>query len=237
MSDVSAVSWPAQGGYVPDRPAYLPYILDFTNTGNLDLDLQRHQANGRLKFAQSLFVDNSQNPSTLTFFFRGTGQTLVIQPYMQGDFPIKISTGVIRFTAVTTAGVKIQVIFSNLKAEGVPWGPVPGANVVPALTNSPVQFTPLSTVADNVLVAGVAGKVISVYRLILSFAAAANIQFWNGASAGAVDFTGFQYMFAGGFYDPPVSGIPLFVCAAGNSLVLTSSAAANMGGMIGVTQQ
>ena len=209
--------------------------LDFTNVGTILDDLFPEMSGSQIETIQSVYIDNSQNPSTLTFQFN-QGQTLVAQPYTQGIYPV-IAAGNLRYTATTTPGLKIPIIFSNVAKPYQVWGPVPGANIIPALTYAPLQFSPLDDAGDNVIVAGVALQTVKVYRLLLSFGAAANIQFFNGPSANADDLTGFQYMFAGGFFNPDPSGIPLFKpTTAGNGLIMTSSAASVCGGMVGYVQ-
>ena len=70
-----------------------------------------------------------------------------------------------------------------------------------------------------------------------AFGGGANVQFFDGPSSSNVPLTGLVDMFAGGSIFPQASGAPWFTCADGDDFVMNSSAAVNMGGIIGYTQQ
>jgi hypothetical protein len=81
---------------------------------------------------------------------------------------------------------------------------------------------------DNTIIAGVAGKSIKVYRLMLVTAGATNLEFKDNTTAlsGPIPCG----TFGGVTLDNDTD--PWFTCASGDSLVLNSSQAVQVGGMI-----
>jgi hypothetical protein len=232
FQDTAAISNPAQSGYVPIHPRFLTYNLDFTTYGVLNIDLQRQQSHGRLEFVQSVYIDNSNNQSTLTLKFLGTGQSIVAQPLTQGDYPVKVGTGIIRFTATATPGQVIPVIFQNIPASGVIWGPTQGVLVTPALTNIPINIA-AANVGNNLIVAGVAATTIKVYRLFYTVGAGSILTLQDSAGnfwTGPLPTTGY----GGAAFQ--ATGVPWFVCAVGADLDINSTAAVSIGGAVGYVQ-
>jgi hypothetical protein len=232
FQDTAPTSFPAQAGYVPLHPRFLTYQLDFTTYANLNIDLQRQQSHGRMEFVQSVYIDNSNNQSTLTLKFLGTGQVIVAQPLTQGDYPVKVGTGIIRFSAVATAGQVIPIIFSNMPAQGVVWGPTQGVLVTPALTNLAIDIA-ASAIGNNLLVAGVAATTIKVYRLFYVANGATNIRLVDSA---ANKWTGLMTTTPGGGAAFQATGVPWFTCAVGADLDLYTDAAVQIGGQVGYVQ-
>jgi hypothetical protein len=67
----------------PEGPRAIAIPLDFTQTQNYTLDLQNIQQRNFFSMIQGLFVDNSQNPSSLTINFPNTGQNLIFEAGQQ----------------------------------------------------------------------------------------------------------------------------------------------------------
>lgn len=221
-------SFPKQG----DRE--LPVTLDFTNAGTIRDSLATEQQSGQIDMVQSVYIDNQDNAAPLILTFQDTFQRVVAQPYTQGIYPV-ISQGQINFTAQTAQGQRINVIFSNIQKRYTVWGAVPGVLIVPPLTNPAINLAP-SAAADNVLVAAVPNTTIKVYRVMLAFGAAASVAFYSNPSAGANRLSGDFPMFAGGSITMQPTGIPWMTTLNGQSLVLLSSAAVNIGGILGYIQ-
>jgi hypothetical protein len=214
-----------------------PLNLNFQSTGVIADDLAKEMQQALMSMVQSVFIDNSQNSTTftLTTYVAGVAINIQVQPYWQGWYPVAIDIGTARFTAVTTAGVSVPVCFVNVAMPYFSWGPASGVLVVPALANAAVNFDALAA-GDNTLVAAVAGESIRMYRCYFFFAGATNVQFFNGPSVNNLPLSGLMTMFAGGLISLNPSGVPWFTCSADEPLVLNSSAAVNMGGMIGYQQ-
>lgn len=111
----------AVGSFAKQGNRELPITLDFTNTDLINDDLFPEMAAGYIDVVQTVFVDNSGNPNKITFVFNEVF-TLVVMQYKQGIYPV-ISSGKISYTAATTAGVKVPIIFSNTAKQAVEWGP------------------------------------------------------------------------------------------------------------------
>lgn len=86
---------------------------------------------------------------------------------------------------------------------------------------------------DVTIIAGIAHKIIRVYRLAIVIAAATNVIFKEGATAlsGPMDFSTI------GSITLDQSGLPWYICESGNSFVINSSNAVQIGGTIWYTQQ
>jgi uncharacterized membrane protein len=211
----------------------LPYTLDFTNIGTITDDLSPEMEESRIETIQSVFVDNSANAASFILQFFPSMQIVYVQPYMQGVFPI-ICWGRISYKATTAQGIKIPVIFSNTAKPFMVWGPTPGVNIVPPLTNLNYNVAPL-VAGDNQLVAAVANETVKFYRGIFTVGAATILTFYDGPSAGNLPlFT--AYLTTGGSIAFQPSGIPWFTNSAGNALVLNSTEAVNCYGGFGYVQ-
>jgi hypothetical protein len=209
----------------------LSITLDFTNVGTIFDDLSPEMQQSEIETIQSLYIDNSANPSPFTITFFPSYQSIVAQPFTQGIYPV-ICWGRLAYKAVTSQGIKIPVIFSNTAKTFAVWGPVPGVTVTPALTNLNFDVEPMNA-GDNQLVAGVANETVKLYRGIFSVGAATLLKFTDGP-AGTVLFT--MFLQAGGSLTFEPSGIPWFVTSAGNALTLNSSNAVNGYGGFGYVQ-
>jgi len=217
-------SFPKQGN------RELPVLLDFTNTGVIN-DSLFSEMQGQIETIQCVYIDNSANFSTLSLKFRKTQQVILAQPLTQGIYPV-IEPGAIEYQATTSQGQTVPIIFSNTAKDFNVWGPVPGANIVPALANAPLNFAPLG-IGDNVIVAGVANQTVKVYRLFYTLGAGSTLSLQDTAGN---RWTGDMNTFAGGGAAFQASGVPWFVGALGAGIKMVSSAGVNMGGQIGYVQ-
>lgn len=224
----SSEAFPRQGN------RELPFTLDFTGVATINDDLTPEMQASQLEIIQSIYIDNSLNSASFIIQFFPSGQFVTAQPFTQGIYPV-ICWGTVRYIAQTVQGIKIPVIFSNTAKPFFVWGPVPGVTVTPPLRNAAINFAPLAA-ADNTLIAAVVLKTIKMFRLLFVFAGNTNIQFFDGPSVNNVPLTGLMTMFTGGSIMLQATGIPWWVDAVNTALVLNSSQAVNMGGMIGFVQ-
>ena len=112
--------------------------------------------------------------------------------------------------------------------------PLPvSATVVPAppptLSQVPVS---VSAAGDNTLVAGVVGKVTTIYRLALTFTGATTATFKDGSTA----LTGPLTLFAGGSITLDYETVPWFTLGPGDNFVLNLSLASSVSGIVYYTQ-
>jgi len=96
-------------------------------------------------------------------------------------------------------------------------------------TNLPIT---ISTSGDTTLVAGVAGKTIKAYRLVLVFGGTTAITIKDGSTA----LTGAMPFNAGGSLVLDVGSSPWWTTSSGNGLVLNSSAAVSVAGFLQYVQ-
>lgn len=215
----------------------LPLILDFTNATALQGDLQASFQSGVFDFAQSIFIDNSENTAAVSLVFPGAGpkgQTITAQPFSQGYYPISPAVGDGRFTAATAGGIQIPVTFYNVPMPYFTWGPGTNSVVVPTLAN--LAFPPLALIlGDNQLVAGIGGETVKMYRGMFQVDGAAILKFTDGPG-GTVLFA-VNLLAAGASVTFQATNVPWFnATSAGNDLTLNSSAAVNLYGAMGYAQ-
>jgi len=224
------MEWPNQG------PRALEYVISLPGSGRFEDDLWEEMSRQEIAFIQTIFIDNSQNPGTFQITFQGTnrGQTIVVQPFHQGYYPVSAPIGSLRFVAVGNGNTLVPVIFYNCACPYFDWGPAPGVLSVPALISAPVQFAPM-VVGANVLVPGVALQFAQIYRLQVTVDNPCIIRFRDGPAGAYI--SGSIPLFAGGSITWQASGVPWATASVGNSIVIESDTAVNMGGMVGFTQQ
>lgn len=120
------------------RPAFKTAAESFPRSGNRELpiliplsvfspvsdNLQPEMSASQIETIQSVFIDNSQNPDTLTLTLISAlgNQTLVAQPNTQGVYPVMCS-GALAYIAASAGGVNVPVIFSNTAKPLFVWGP------------------------------------------------------------------------------------------------------------------
>jgi hypothetical protein len=209
--------------------------LDFSDGGIVVLDLTQEVLNGKLDFIQSVYIDNADNAANFDITFVGAprSQRIRAQPYSQGWYPVSWPVGNARFTAQTSEGQTIELIFANYAMPYYQNGAVPGVLVVPNLTNLALDAVALGAGSDTQLVAGVIGQTVKLYRGIFSVDSPTVLK-WTSGAGGTVLFT--AQLTAGGSIAFQPSGIAWFLAASGDDLTLHSTAACNLYGGFGHVQ-
>ena len=85
---------------------------------------------------------------------------------------------------------------------------------------------------NNILITGISGKIIKVWKLFGVFNAAVNIKWMDGAT----DLTGVKNMLANGSITLDLDGDPWFTTSDGNDFILNLSGAIQTSGRIYYTQ-
>lgn len=93
------------------------------------------------------------------------------------------------------------------------------------LTSAKVDF---AASGDNVIVAAVANKTVKLYKIMVVFADAVDVIFYDGAAGTAL--TGLMSISAGGSIVLDFDGEPWFEASAGNALVMNLSDAIQVSG-------
>ena len=96
---------------------------------------------------------------------------------------------------------------------------------MPNLSLAAINF---ASTGDNTLVAGVAGKIISVFKIFFVVSAATNLVFKDGTTA----LTGAMSMSANGSLTFAYDSTPWFFASPGNNFVLNQSGLAQISGDI-----
>jgi hypothetical protein len=143
-------AFPIFNGYAPVSGGAkgMPITFDFSTLASIDFDLIIESASGLMENVQSMWIDNSANPRSLTLTFTQTGQRVVVPKFAQGTWPVSSPDG-LRCTISTTAqdGLKIPVILLNVPMAMAQYGPVVFANLITA-TFSIANGASLSSAVD-----------------------------------------------------------------------------------------
>lgn len=214
----------------PDQGArILPIDLDFTTATGIintqDFDLVQEKEGGRIDIVQTVFIDNSLNCTPFFLTVKGVGafgRVVQAAPFTQGYYELPIED-VPRFTAATAQRGKVPITFYNVALPYVVW-----PCDVPT-TPQALQIAAL-VIGDNVIIPAVADKSANMFRLDFDVSAPVNLQFFDGASAGALPLTGVMTFNAQGSLFWPLDRKPWLRTTPGNALVMTATVAAQLGG-------
>lgn len=102
-------------------------------------------------------------------------------------------------------------------------------NDAEALLNFTADTVDFSLSGDNVLVSGIVGKRIYLYRIAFVVAGATNVRFKDGVST---NLSGLYTLNAGGSVVLDISNVPWYQTSTGKDLILNSSNAVQVGGTI-----
>jgi hypothetical protein len=123
----------------------------------------------------------------------------------------------------------------GVKGPTGPPGPTGPGWEGPMISHQALECATL-TAGDNTLIPAVPGQVIQVYGISFTVSGATNLKFYSGASP-TTPLTGtYQLTGAGASLTLQQGSNSWFDTASGSALVLNSSAAVNLGGVIGYVQ-
>lgn len=104
-----------------EGPRAIPVQLDFTNTGELDIDISQLQQKAFISMVQTIFVDMNGIPNALNIAVNGMGQNIVCKPNTQGYYTILAPNPVkLAFTTVQGSPI-ITVVLCNSPIPGAVW--------------------------------------------------------------------------------------------------------------------
>jgi hypothetical protein len=143
-------------------------------------------------------------------------------PFADGYTATQNNTDVGTFTGTYQAG-------ANAKTQTL------GVNLSTGATTSPLSSSSVSVSSsgNNTLVAGVSGKTVRVFKLVLVFSAAANATFQDGSSTA---LSGAIPMLANGSIVLDFDTVPWYVTSSGNAFVLNLSTGVTVTGTVYYTQ-
>jgi hypothetical protein len=115
VSDIKNQIIPGEG------PRGIPVQLDFTNTGELDIDISQLQQRGFMSMVQTVFVDMSNSPNPLTILVNGIGQRIVCKPNTQGYYTVLVPNPVrLQITCIQGSPI-IPIVLCNVPIAGAVW--------------------------------------------------------------------------------------------------------------------
>lgn len=197
---IAARSQPSQGSKA------LPVNFDFSAAAQIAIDLLLEMQSGEIDFIQSVYVDNSLNPSPVTFLFpnaTGLDNKLTVAARMQGYYPVNAPVGIMKFTVQSAGGVEVPCTFYNIEFPYVQWTTLP--TTVPLSTGAYVDHSAAITGVDQIIIPANAGRLgyfienlaTSVNSIFINFGAAAT------AGAGSIEIT------PGGYWPNGNGGAPI----------------------------
>jgi hypothetical protein len=219
-------SWPKEGN------RELPIIVSFAGGNIVTDDLTPEMQASQIESIQSVWIDNSANPSAFRLTLLGpTSQFIKAAPFSQGVYPV-ISPGLLRYSARSDSyNGNVTLIFSNSQKHWFTTDTDPRASA----TRTPLNFQNLAA-GDNTILAATALKYNYLFRINFDVAAATNLQFFNGPSVNGLSLSGLMTFAANGSLYLPYDTVPHFLTGQGNALILNSSAAVGLGGeMLSIT--
>lgn len=127
----------AGGSLMPEGgPRAIGFSLDFINFQSNIVDFTYAYENTQFKDVMSVFVDNSENPQTLTIQANQAPQEkIVVPPFCQGIFPI-IAPIRSKFNLQTNGSCIVGVIFLNIPMTTAVW-----SVQTPGVPTTPTDFT------------------------------------------------------------------------------------------------
>ena len=103
-------------------PATIPALLDFTSTAEIEIDGELVVSQGQIEYLQGVFIDNADNPDTLTLTMGTTGQRIVCPKNSQGYFAIMVPNPPRIVAQSAQAGnKKIRLFFYNVPIQSLVW--------------------------------------------------------------------------------------------------------------------
>lgn len=110
----------------PAENVAMPVVVDFTADSVFTKDFQQEQANLKIPFFQTVYIDNSADANPLTLAFDGLpGQSITVKGRTQGYYPVITQEGIPHVTITSTQGaVKKQLIFLSVIVPPMQWATV-----------------------------------------------------------------------------------------------------------------
>jgi hypothetical protein len=113
---LATFAYPISNVIVPQGgPKTVPAILDFSATGQIDVDGQAVIDSHGIEYIQGVYIDNSDNAVAFTLLCNGTQHRIVCGPNSQGFFPL-LSQLPPKFTATMAQAIgrKVPCQFYNV---------------------------------------------------------------------------------------------------------------------------
>lgn len=103
-------------------PKTVPALLDFSNTGEIEISGEMIVSQNHIEFLQGCYIDNSDNAVPVTFLIGVTGQRIVARPHSQGYYAFLIpNPPTIIATMAQEADRKVRLHFYNVPIQSQTW--------------------------------------------------------------------------------------------------------------------
>jgi hypothetical protein len=114
---------PLSNQEVPQEgPKAIPLLLDFTSSGEYDVDLTTQQQQGRISMIQSIYIDLSGATNDMSVTMPISGQKVTAKAGSQGYYSILCPNPPrLIFTSSTSGGTLVPVFLMNVPISGVTW--------------------------------------------------------------------------------------------------------------------
>lgn len=103
-------------------PKCVPALLDFSTTGQIEIDGQYVVDTSQIEFIQGVFIDNRANATAFTLTCGGTGQVIQAAPNTQGYYALLAQTPPKLVAATTQLNARVvPLFFYNVPIQSQTW--------------------------------------------------------------------------------------------------------------------
>jgi hypothetical protein len=145
-----------------DGPKVIPVVASLAAGASEIIDFLGQVTRKEISMVQGVYIDNSQNPGTVTLNCNSTNQTITLQPGTQGYFPI-LATNPPRFVVSSSDEATIGLQFFNFPISPLQWGPQSGGgSTVNLVEGGGITLTPNPISGSGEIAAAVDGSTITI---------------------------------------------------------------------------
>lgn len=102
-------------------PKVIPVTLDFSNTGQIEIDGEQVVSSGAIEFIQGVYIDNADNASAFTITCQATRQRIKVPANSQGFFPLLCANPPKLLAATLQQPNPVTVAFYNVPIQSFQW--------------------------------------------------------------------------------------------------------------------
>lgn len=117
---------PVANGLAPLKgPRSVIQSIDFSVVGTSPktINFAESQSLGKIEFIQTLKIDNSLNPTSLSIFVGLTNDTITVPPYSMAYLPVLASKETPFFQVSTSGAVLVNIAFLSMALPALIWFP------------------------------------------------------------------------------------------------------------------
>lgn len=119
---INSVAFGTFTGLAPtDGPKVVPTTLDFSVLAAYNIDMFMEESTAQIGFVQSVYIDNADNPNSLTIVCAVTNQRIRVRANTQGWYPILATDKFACRVSSTLGAYSVSLHFSNVPMPTAQW--------------------------------------------------------------------------------------------------------------------